>query len=80
MESEAAESVLDRSQRRAIVNFAYWLYEECPVGSDEVTREKLIDLYILHCIQGVTPTREEILPHTRISVAEQKAKLFQILK
>lgn len=66
---------------KGVLHFIDWLYdEECPVSPEEVTREKLIEIWGVYRETGVSPTREESLPHTRINVAEQKARLFQILK
>lgn len=64
----------------AISVFIDWLYDECPVNPDEVTRDKLYELWDLWYDDKPIPTREEILPHARYTNAERKAKLFHILK
>lgn len=62
---------------RLVLDF---IYDLSPVSTDEVTREKMMEIFI-QCINGGDlPTREEVLPHLNITVSEQKAKLFKILK
>lgn len=66
---------------KAIRDFTNWLYDECPVTPDEVTREKLLEVWDAYRETGVTPSREEVLPAIQIlTPQERKDKLFKILK
>lgn len=47
-------------------DFINWLYDTCPVAPEEVTRLTLVNTYRQH-LDGKMPTRDEVLPHTRIS-------------
>lgn len=35
-----------------VVAFVDWLYETCPVNPDEVTRERLLELYRESLVEG----------------------------
>ena len=70
-----------QTSQRAINHFIDWLYEECPVNTDEVTRKKLAEVWEVYRETGTTPSREEILPASQIMTPqERKDKLFKILK
>lgn len=64
-----------------IASFIDWLYDVCPVNTDEVTRERLLAVFYHWDKFQRVPSREEILPASQIMTPqERKDKLFKILK
>lgn len=68
------------AKEQIVSEFVTWLYDDCPVSPDEVTREVLLDLYDQWQTEGTMATREEILPHTRTAAPDFKDKLLKIVK
>ena len=70
----------DEAVETIIADFTAWLYDECPVSPDEVTRQKLLSIWDQWYHEYTMPTREEILPHTRTAAPDFKDKLVKIVK
>lgn len=47
---------------RIIEEFTAWLYDTCPVNPEEVTREALVDLWMLYEREGTTPLPPRAVP------------------